>query len=61
MPIEILKELAVKHLKDGYYKMNDNFLEDFVLEIITDKKYLNKKQLDILNKDLILFDMAEPF
>lgn len=47
--------------KDGYYIMNDNFFDDFVIEVIIDKKYLTKKQLEILNQEPILFDATEPF
>ena len=47
--------------KNGYYIMNDDFFEDFVLEVIIDKKYLNKEQLEILNQKPILFDVNEPF
>lgn len=46
--------------QDGYYVMNDNFFEDFVIEVIIDKKYLNKEQLEILNQEPILFDFDEP-
>ena len=28
--------------KDGYYIMNDNFFDDFVIEVMIDKKYLSK-------------------
>lgn len=47
--------------KNGCYIMNDDFFEDFVLEVIIDKKYLNKEQLEILNQKPILFDVNEPF
>lgn len=47
--------------KDGYYIMNDNFFEAFVIEVIIDKKYLSKEQLEILNQEPILFDVTEPF
>ncbi len=47
--------------KDGYYIMNDNFFDDFVIEVIIDKKHLSKDQLDILSQDPILFDVTEPF
>lgn len=41
--------------------MNDNFFEDFVLEVIIDKKYLSQEQLKMLKQEPILFDMDEPF
>lgn len=47
--------------KDGYYIMNDNFFEDFVIEVIIDKKYLNEEQLEILRQEPILFDVNDPF
>ena len=47
--------------KDGYYIMNDNFFDDFVIEVIIDKKHLSQDQLDILSQDPILFDVTEPF
>lgn len=47
--------------KDGYYIMNDNFFENFVIEVIIDKKYLSKEQVNILNQKPILLDMTDPF
>lgn len=47
--------------QEGYYIMNDNFFEDFVLEVIIDKKYLSQEQLKMLKQEPILFDMDEPF
>lgn len=47
--------------KDGYYIMNDNFFDDFVIEVMIDKKYLSKEQLELFNQKPILFDMNEPF
>lgn len=41
--------------------MNDNFFEDFVLEVIIDKKSLSQEQLKMLKQEPILFDMDEPF
>lgn len=39
----------------------DNFFDDFVIEVIIDKKYLTKEQLEVLNQEPILFDLTEPF
>jgi len=36
---------------NGYYIMNDNFFDEFVLSIVVDKKYL---LLNIVNIDCIL-------
>ena len=47
--------------KNGYYIMNDNFFDDFVLEVIIDKKYLSEEQREILKQKPILFDLSEPF
>lgn len=47
--------------KDGYYIMNDNFFDDFVIEVMIDKKYLSKEQLELFNQKPILFEMNEPF
>ncbi|HCC06625.1 MAG TPA: aminopeptidase [Clostridiales bacterium] len=46
--------------KNGYYVMNDNFFDDFVLQVIINKKHLSQEQLDLLNQDSILFDMWDP-
>lgn len=34
-----------KLYKEGYYIMNDNFFNDFVLMVIINKKYLSKEDL----------------
>lgn len=47
--------------QEGYYIMNDNFFEDFVFEVIIDKKYLSQEQLKMFEQEPILFDMDEPF
>lgn len=46
---------------NGYYIMNDNYFEDFVLQIIIDKKYLSQKQLELLNQEPIEFEIEDPF
>lgn len=46
---------------NGYYIMNDNYFNEFVLNIIVDKRYLNQKQLDSLNQKPIKFDIDECF
>ena len=40
--------------------MNDNFFNDFVMEVIVHKKYLNNNQLELLEKEPILFDVDDP-
>ncbi len=47
--------------QEGYYIMNDNFFNDFVLEVIIDKQYLSKEELKLLEQEKIAFDMDEPF
>ncbi len=47
--------------KNGYYVMNDNFFDDFVIEVIIHKKYLSLEQLKFFEQKPILFDMNEPF
>lgn len=46
---------------NGYYIMNDNFFDEFVLNIIIDKKYLSKEQLELLEQEPIEFEIVEPF
>ncbi len=46
--------------KNGFYIMNDNFFNDFVMEVIVHKKYLNNNQLELLEKEPILFDVDDP-
>lgn len=50
-----------KEKVNGYYVMNDNFFNEFVLNVIIDKKYLNEKHLELLNQNPIEFDIEEPF
>lgn len=47
--------------KDGYYILNDNFFNDFVIQVIIDKKYLSKEQLKLFKQEPILFEMDDPF
>ena len=46
--------------KNGFYVMNDSFFEDFVMEVIINKKYLSEQQLAILKQEPILVDIDEP-
>ena len=46
---------------NGYYIMNDNFFDKFVLNVIIEKKYLNAKQLELIKQKPIEFDIEEPF
>lgn len=47
--------------KNGYYIMNDNFFDEFVLEVIIDKKYLSMKQLKLLNQKPVLIPLDDPY
>lgn len=46
---------------DGYYIMNDNYFDEFILEAIIDKKYLSKEQKEMLKQEPILFDPKDSF
>ncbi len=50
-----------KEKVNGYYIMNDNFFNEFVLNVIINKKYLSKEQLDLLEQDAIEFEVVDPF
>lgn len=50
-----------KEKANGYYIMNDNFFNEFVLSIVVDKKYLSKEQLELLKQEPIEFEIGEPF
>ena len=47
--------------KNGYFVMNDNFFDEFVLEVMIDKKYLTEEELALFKQKPILFDMDDPF
>ena len=44
----------------GYYVMSDEWFEEYVYEIIIDKKYLTKKELDEYNSDPIMLEPWDP-
>lgn len=50
-----------KEKMNGYYIMNDNFFEEFVLGVIIDKKYLSQEQLNLLEQEPIEFNGEEVF
>lgn len=50
-----------KEKENGYYIMNDNFFNEFVLNVIIDKKYLSKEQLELLEQETIEIEVDEPF
>ena len=45
----------------GYYVMNDNFFDKFVLNIVINKKYLNEKQKELLKNNPIYSGEEEVF
>jgi len=50
-----------KEKVNGYYIMNDNFFDEFVLSVVIDRKYLTEEQLKLLEQEPIDFDIEEPF
>lgn len=50
-----------KEKVNGYYIMNDNFFNEFVLSIVIDKKYLSEEQLKLLEQEPIEFEIEDPF
>ena len=50
-----------KLYKDGYYIMNDNFFNNFVLMVIINKKYLSKEDLELFNTKPTIIDRYNPF
>lgn len=50
-----------KEKVNGYYIMNDNFFDEFVLNVIIDKKYLSENQLKLFEQNPIEFEIEEPF
>lgn len=46
---------------NGYYVMNDNYFDDFVIQIIINKKYLTERQSIALKQRAIEFDIRDPF
>lgn len=45
---------------NGYYIMNDNYFDEFVINVVIDTKYLNEKQLKALDQDPIEIEGEEP-
>lgn len=45
---------------NGYYIMNDNYFDEFVINVVIDKKYLNEKQLKALEQEPIEIEGEEP-
>lgn len=45
----------------GYFIMNDNFFNEFVMSAVIKKEYLNDKQLKLLDQVAIILDPDDPF
>ena len=45
----------------GYYVMNDNYFDKFILNVIVNKKYLNNRQKELLENDVIYSGEEEMF
>ena len=41
--------------------MNDNYFDEIILQAIINKKYLSKKQRELLKQDVIEFEIKDPF
>lgn len=50
-----------KEKVNGYYIMNDNFFNEFVLSVVIDRKYLSKGQLQLLEQEPIEVEIEDPF
>ncbi|MCI8443931.1 MAG: hypothetical protein HFJ37_01940 [Clostridia bacterium] len=50
-----------KEKVNGYYIMNDNFFDEFVLNVMVHKRYLTKETLELLKQAPIQFELDEPF
>lgn len=50
-----------KEKVNGYYIMNDNFFDEFVLSVVINKKYLSQEQLQLLKQEPIEFEVENPF
>ena len=45
----------------GYFIMNDNYFDEFVMEIVIKKDYLTEKQLKLLDQEPIELGLEDPF
>lgn len=50
-----------KEKVNGYYIMNDEFFDDFVFEVVINKRYLSEAQIKMLEQKPILFEITEPY
>lgn len=59
--LKIVASYGDKQKVKGCYIMNDNYFDEFVLEVIINKKYLSEEQLDYFKQKPIEFEMKDPF
>ena len=45
----------------GYFIMNDNYFDEFVMNAVVKKEYLTSKQLEMLNQEAINMTPNDPF
>ena len=45
----------------GYFIMNDNYFDEFVMNAVVKKEYLTSKQLEMLNQEAINMNPNDPF
>ncbi|MCR5655384.1 MAG: C1 family peptidase [Lachnospiraceae bacterium] len=46
---------------DGYYVASDAWFDDYVYQVVVDKKYLDKKSRDLISEDYIELEPWDPF
>ena len=47
--------------KDGYYVASDEWFDDYVYQVVVNKKYLSKDSKELLNQQLIELEPWDPF
>lgn len=58
--LKIVASYGDKQKVKRCYIMNDNYFDEFVLEVIINKKYLSEEQLDYFKQKPIEFEMKDP-
>ena len=46
--------------KKGYFIMSDQWFDEYMYQVVVNKKYLSKEQLDILNTEAIVLNPWDP-
>ena len=52
---------GIQEKVNGYYVMNDNYFDEFVLNVIIHKKYLSAEQLSLLEQEPIEIEITDSF